>query len=189
MMRRAVFLFLLFPCGVVLRPGIGLAAENILPVPFIVQKPNYCGPAALAMLANYYGHPVSQDDIAGAIYLPDIGGTLTSELGGYARRFHLWVRQYHGSLGDLREKLAAGVPLLVLGRFGEHPHYFVVLGWDSFRQVVTVRYARRKGRRGIYRPRNAMIWACSTSGPATSKPRPGSTSPARRCVLITRTFG
>ena len=137
-MRRAVFLFLLFPCGVVLRPGIGLAAENILPVPFIVQKPNYCGPAALAMLAYYYGHPVSQDDIAGAIYLPDIGGTLTSELGGYARRFHLWVRQYHGSLGDLREKLAAGVPLLVLGRFGEHPHYFVVLGWDSFRQVVTV---------------------------------------------------
>ena len=40
-----------------------------------------CGPAALAMLANYYGHPVSQDEIAGAIYLPDIGGTLTSELG------------------------------------------------------------------------------------------------------------
>ena len=63
---------------------------------------------------------------------------LTSELGDYARRFHLWVRQYHGSLDDLREKLAAGVPLLVLGRFGEKPHYFVVLGWDSFRQIVTV---------------------------------------------------
>ena len=40
------------------------AADDILDVPFIAQKPNYCGPAALAMLANYYGHPVSQDEIA-----------------------------------------------------------------------------------------------------------------------------
>lgn len=110
---------------------------TVLPVPFIAQKPNYCGPAALAMLANYYGCAVSQDEIAGAIYLPDIGGTLTSELSDYARRFHLWVRQYRGSVDDLRQKLDAGIPLLVLGRFGEQPHYFVVLGWDDFRQVVT----------------------------------------------------
>ena len=114
------------------------AADDVLDVPFIAQKTNYCGPAALAMLANYYGHPISQDEIASAIYLPDIGGTLTSELGDYARRFNLWVRQYHGTLDDLRQKLDAGVPLLVLGKFGDQPHYFVVLGWDKFRQVVTV---------------------------------------------------
>ncbi|HTS19660.1 MAG TPA: PA2778 family cysteine peptidase [Verrucomicrobiae bacterium] len=133
--RCAVFLVL---AASVYLPRIARAGEDVLNVPFIAQKTNYCGPAALAMLANYYGHPVSQDDIASAIYLPDIGGTVTSELGEYARRFHLWVRQYHGSVDDLREKLGAGVPLLVLGRFGEHPHYFVVLGWDNFRQVVTV---------------------------------------------------
>ncbi|HXI83537.1 MAG TPA: PA2778 family cysteine peptidase [Verrucomicrobiae bacterium] len=114
------------------------AADDVLDVPFIAQKPSYCGPAALAMLANYYGHPVTQDEIADAIYLPDIGGTLTSELGEYARRFNLWVRQYRGSLDDLREKLDAGVPLLVLGKFGDQPHYFLVLGWDRFRQVVIV---------------------------------------------------
>jgi tetratricopeptide (TPR) repeat protein len=110
----------------------------ILPVPFIAQERNYCGPAALAMLANYYGYTVSQDEIARAIYLPDIGGTLTNELSEYARRFHLWVRQYPGSIDDLRQKLDAGVPLLVLGRFGDQTHYFLVLGWDNFRQVVTV---------------------------------------------------
>src|SRR5580704_3197644 len=114
------------------------AADDILDVPFIAQQPNYCGPAALAMLANYYGHPVTQDEIAGAIYLPDIGGTLTSELGDYARRFNLWVRQYRGSMDDLRQKLSVGVPLLVLGKFGEQPHYFIILGWDNFRQIVTV---------------------------------------------------
>src|SRR5580658_1044215 len=110
-MRRVVLLFL---CAFVCGPLVTFAAEDVLNVPFIAQKPNYCGPAALAMLANYYGHPVTQDEIAGVIYLPDIGGTLSNELGDYARRFHLWVRQYHGSLDDLREKLAAGVPLLVL---------------------------------------------------------------------------
>jgi len=118
--------------------SLAQVAGDVLDVPFIAQKPNYCGPAALAMLANYYGHPVSQDEIASAIYLPDIGGTLTSELSDYARRFDLWVRQYHGTLDDLRQKLDAGVPLLVLGKFGDQPHYFLVLGWDKFRQVVTV---------------------------------------------------
>ena len=112
--------------------------QSPIPVPFIAQKPNYCGPAALAMLANYYGYKVSQDEIASAIYLPNIGGTLTSELSDYARRFNLWVRQYRGSVDDLRQKLDAGVPLIVLGKFGEQPHYFIVLGWDDFRQVVTV---------------------------------------------------
>ena len=114
------------------------AESSTLNVPFIAQKPNYCGPAALAMLANYYGHAVSQDEVASAIYLPDIGGTLTSELGDYARRFNLWVRPYRGSIEDVRQKLNAGVPLLVLGKFGNQPHYFVVLGWDDFRQIVTV---------------------------------------------------
>ena len=135
MTRRLVFVLLF---GLILAPGVARADNDVLNVPFIAQKPNYCGPAALAMLANYYGHPVTQDEIASAIYLPDIGGTLTSELGEYARRFNLWVRQYRGSLDDVRQKLAAGVPLLVLGRFGGQPHYFIVLGWDGFRQVVTV---------------------------------------------------
>ena len=135
MMRRPVFVLLV---AFVLVSCVALAGDNVLNVPFIAQKPNYCGPAALAMLANYYGTSVSQDEIAGAIYLPDIGGTLTSELGDYARRFSLWVRQYRGTIGDVREKLGAGVPLLVLGKFGEQTHYFIVLGWDNFRQVVTV---------------------------------------------------
>ena len=135
-MTRSSVLALLV--ALVLVPCMAGAGNDILNVPFIPQKPNYCGPAALAMLANYYGQPVSQDEIGGAIYLPDIGGTLTSELGDYARRFNLWVRQYHGSVDDVRQKLAAGVPLLVLGKFSEQTHYFIVLGWDSFRQVVTV---------------------------------------------------
>ncbi len=105
-------------------------------VPFIPQKPGHCGPAALAMLANHYGHTVTQDDIANAIYLPDIHGTLTAELADYARRFRLFVRQYRGSEADLHQKLAAGIPLIVLGKLGANWHYFVVLAAD--RDTVTV---------------------------------------------------
>ena len=114
------------------------AAPAALDVPFIAQEPNYCGPAALAMLAHYYGHAVSQNEIAREIYLPEISGTLSTELSAYARKFHLWVRQYRGSVDDLRQKLSAGVPLIVLGKFGRQPHYFVVLDVDPRREVVTV---------------------------------------------------
>jgi tetratricopeptide (TPR) repeat protein len=97
------------------------------------------------MLAHYYGERVTQDEIAGAIYLPEIRGTLTTELADYARRSNLWVRQYTGSETDLRQKLAAGVPLIVLGKFGNQYHYFVVLDVDDFRQTVTVHSDTRAG--------------------------------------------
>jgi hypothetical protein len=107
-------------------------------VPFIAQRPGQCGPAALAMLANHYGQTVTQDEIAGEIYLPDIYGTLTSELTTYAGRFKLWVRSYRGSFADVREKLHHRVPLIVLGKLGSHYHYFVLLRYDEATGTLTV---------------------------------------------------
>ena len=105
-------------------------------VTFIPQKDNYCGPAALAMVANYYGHPVSQDEIASAIYLPAIHGTLTADLAGYAQHFGLWVRQYRGTRADLHQKLSAGIPMIVLGKLGNQFHYFVVLDYRDGELIV-----------------------------------------------------
>jgi tetratricopeptide (TPR) repeat protein len=105
-------------------------------VPFIAQKPNSCGPAALAMVANYYGNPVTQDEIAAAI--TTARGTVTAELAAHAGKLGFWVRAYRGSLADLRQKTAAGVPLIVLGKFGGNDHYFVVLRLDDWRKTVTV---------------------------------------------------
>jgi tetratricopeptide (TPR) repeat protein len=99
-------------------------------VPFVAQKTNYCGPAALAMVANSYGHKVTQDEIASAIYLPEIRGTLTTDLAGYAQRYNLWTRQYRGTRADLHQKLAAGMPMIVLGKLGDRYHYFVVLDYQ-----------------------------------------------------------
>lgn len=111
-------------CATARRPP---AASTAIAVPFIAQKPGHCGPAALAMLARFHGQETSQEEIGDAIYLPEIKGTLTTELTAYARRYGLWTRQYRGSETDLAQKLAAGIPLIVLGKVGESFHYFVVL--------------------------------------------------------------
>ena len=105
-------------------------------VPFIPQKPNTCGPAALAMLANFYGQPVTQDEIADAIYLPEIRGTLSTDLADFARRYGLWVRQYRGTRADLHQKLSAGIPIIVLGKLGNRYHYFVVLDYHGDQLIV-----------------------------------------------------
>jgi tetratricopeptide (TPR) repeat protein len=105
-------------------------------VPFIAQKDNYCGPAALAMVANFYGHEITQDEIAADIYLPEIHGTLTADLAGYAQRFNLWTRQYSGTRADLHEKLSAGIPMVVLGKLGNSYHYFVVLDYRGDEVLV-----------------------------------------------------
>ncbi len=107
-----------------------------LEVPFIAQKSNYCGPAALAMVANFHGHAVTQDEIASAIYLPEIHGTLTADLAGYAQRFGLWTRQCRGTRADLHEKLSAGIPVIVLGKLGHRYHYFVVLDYRGDQLIV-----------------------------------------------------
>lgn len=132
---RGIVLFLLL--------ALPVGAAEPLAVPFVAQKHDECGPAALTMLARFYGQPVAPDAVAQAITLPEIHGTLTTDLAAYARRFNLWVRQYPGSPADLREKLAAGVPLLVLGKFGAQYHYFIVLGIDEFAQTVTVHSGQR----------------------------------------------
>jgi len=99
-------------------------------VPFILQKPNLCGPAALAMVANYHGRAVTQEQLA--------TGSLTIDLLDQARRLGFWARQYRGHRTDLRQKLAAGVPLIVRGEFGANEHFFVALRLDPFRETVTV---------------------------------------------------
>ncbi len=102
-------------------------------VPFVLQKPNHCGPAALAMVAGYYGRAMSQDDLPAG---PQ--GVLTIDLLEHARRLGFWARQYRGNFNDLRDKLTSGVPLIVRGRFGNNDHFFLVQRYDAYRQLVIV---------------------------------------------------
>src|SRR5439155_27316932 len=68
---------------VVRQPGTASLIEG---VPFYKQHGDECGPAALAMLAAYWGRPAQPADIARATYRPRLRGTLNFELADYAER-------------------------------------------------------------------------------------------------------
>lgn len=134
MKHSAALLLLLAGCSTLHAP------PSTPPVPFIAQQPNHCGPAALAMVAGYYGQPMSQNDIP-----TGPRGALTTDLLAHAGTLGLWARQYWGDRADLRQKLAAGIPLIVRGRFGDNDHYFVALALNPFRQIITVHTDARPG--------------------------------------------
>ncbi len=108
-------------------------------VPFIRQRRGECGPAALAMLAGAWGMELDPEEIAGEVYLPSLRGTLNVDLAAYAQRLGFWVRSYRSDPADLKEKLDAGVPVIVLARvpgfLRSVGHYFLVIGYDDDRGI------------------------------------------------------
>ena len=118
-------------------------ATSVLPVPFIAQQPNGCGPAVLAMVAGYHGANITLAQVAASLPVPAPGGALTIDLVQGARQLGFWSRHYRGDLADLRAKLAAGLPLIVRGWFGDNEHFLVVIGHDLDRQLVIVHTDQR----------------------------------------------
>lgn len=107
-------------------------------IPFIVQKADYCGPASLAMIFNFYGLNVSQDEIASEIFSPELKGTFSLEMLSYALKKGFDADVYGGSMADLRAKLEAGFPLIVSHKAekdDKRVHYIVVFGFDDGKEV------------------------------------------------------
>lgn len=107
-------------------------------VPFVKQKPDYCGPASLAMILNFYGLNVSQDEIAHEIYSSELKGTISIEMVIYAFKKGFEAEAYQGGFADLQAKLKAGLPVIVSHRVtkdAKKVHYLVVLGFDDAKEV------------------------------------------------------
>ena len=111
-------------------------------VPFIPQDDYQCGPAALAMVLNYYGAPVGHDEIARELYLPSVRGTLNLDLEFYARRRGFEARAFEGTLDRVRDEIRRGRPLIVFQDLGAPgypvPHFAVLLGFDDRAGVVVL---------------------------------------------------
>lgn len=125
-----------------------LMGNNIENVPFFPQEAYQCGPASLAGLLNYWGIKVSPDDIANEIYSSSAKGTLTFDMKFYAEKFGLRASTYKGSLADIKEKIDAGYPLIVLVDFGfwifKKGHFMVVTGYDTNGVIVNSGKERKK---------------------------------------------
>jgi ABC-type bacteriocin/lantibiotic exporter with double-glycine peptidase domain len=104
-------------------------------VPFVKQDTQYCGPASLASVLNYYGDSVDQKTIGKETYSEKLKGALITDLENFARARGFRTRSGTGQLEDLRSALSGGVPVIVLIDQGfwvvSRPHYLVVFGYDD----------------------------------------------------------
>ncbi len=116
-------------------------------VPFYPQEDYQCGPASLAGVINYQGLPsISPEEIAHDLFSKSARGTLNIDMALYAQKKGLFSRDYSGSLKDLREKIDAGYPLVVMVDYGfsawQANHFMVVVGYGK--DIVIVNSGKKE---------------------------------------------
>lgn len=109
-------------------------------VPYKYQNDFYwCGPASLAMVLDYWGDYVTQENIASLIYRPDENVTYSSDMVEYAENQGFIAFWRIATIEELKENISNGYPIIVLQRFSldsSENHFRVVVGYDE-RNVIT----------------------------------------------------
>ena len=118
--------------GVDLRPDNYYVIEN---VPFVRQKDDFCGPAAMVSVMAHYGDTLSQDQVAEAVYTPALEGALISDMENFAREQGFESKTENGSIERLRTLINQGTPVILLVDKGKWrvnaPHYYVAYGYSG----------------------------------------------------------
>jgi ATP-binding cassette subfamily B protein len=100
----------------------------VIKTPSIIQLPNHCGPACLAILAQYFGIETTQERIAIAAGTAENGTTLAGMLDG-ARYLGLKARyQDNTTFQEIRELLQQGILPIVDWFIEVTGHYSIVVG-------------------------------------------------------------
>ncbi len=108
---------------------------------FIRQKPHYCGPASLAMVLNYWGLNLTQDEVAKEVFNPSTNLTYIGDMVRYPRELGFFSRDFIGSIETIKYYIALDIPVIVLQKYSlKYPvgHYRVVIGYDDERKVMKV---------------------------------------------------
>lgn len=111
-------------------------------IPFYSQKAYQCGPAALAMVLNWSGLPISPEDLTAEVFTLQRKGSLQSAMVSAVRR-NGRIAYVFTELSDLFVEVAAGHPVIILQNLGLswYPvwHYAVVVGYDLSEKYVILR--------------------------------------------------
>jgi ABC-type bacteriocin/lantibiotic exporter with double-glycine peptidase domain len=120
----------------------------IVEVPFLPQGDETCGPSSLAMVLGYFGHDVTTQEIVRETRTEGLKGTLITDLAGAARRRGFAAEVADLDLPRLRERIVAGVPVILLVDLGvwswSRPHYLVAYGWTA--EGVVAHSGREQGK-------------------------------------------
>jgi ABC-type bacteriocin/lantibiotic exporter with double-glycine peptidase domain len=133
------------PSPLIARPETGRILEG---VPFFPQEAYQCGPASLASVLNYWGLPISPEEIAEEIFSKGARGTLNLDMFLYVQRKGLKANQDRGSPESLKRDIDAGRPVIVLVDLGfwvvRQGHYMVVFGYGKQGVIVHSGREQRK---------------------------------------------
>ncbi len=135
--------------------GTGPASEATAPVrsviagvPFLPQEDDTCGPSSLAMVLRFLGQDVNTQDIVRETRTEGLKGTLITDLALAARRRGFAAEVVDLDLPRLRERIIAGVPVILLVDLGiwswSRPHYLVAYGWTP--EGVVAHSGRERGK-------------------------------------------
>jgi len=117
-------------------------------VPFLPQEDDTCGPSSLAMVLRFLGKDVDTSDIVRETRTAGLKGTLITDLAGAARRRGFAAEVVDLDLPRLRERISAGVPVILLVDLGvwswSRPHYLVAYGWTP--EGVVAHSGREQGK-------------------------------------------
>jgi tetratricopeptide (TPR) repeat protein len=131
--------------GPLIEPAAG--AIELEDTPFFAQDRYQCGPAALAMVLQAAGIPVTPDELVKQVYVPERRGSLTIEMQAAPRRYGRLAYALAPRLETVLAELDAGRPVLVLHNYGlamwPRWHYAVVIGYDAAKQRVVLRSGKR----------------------------------------------
>lgn len=109
-------------------------------VPFSPREDYQCGPASLAMVAQFAGVPVTPEALRPQVYLPERQGSLQLEMLAATRRQGLLAWVLAPQLNDVLRQVAAGQPVVVLQNLSlpwvPVWHYAVVVGYDLPTQTI-----------------------------------------------------
>lgn len=153
---------LLLAAGLLIAPG-GCAGRGrdvvTVDVPFVQQPEDRCGTAAVAMILAHYGASPDFEALDRDIHLPALSGSIPELLADAARRRGFSAGLLRDGEAELRQRLAAGQPLiLLLAPSGEEPrgHFVVATGYQTRRGALRVHSGMRPDRwwtAGAWRPR------------------------------------
>ena len=117
-------------------------------VPFLPQEDDTCGPSSLAMVLRFLGQDVDTREIVRETRTEGLKGTLITDLAEAARRRGFAAEIADLDLPRLRERIVAGVPVILLVDLGiwtwSRPHYLVAYGWTP--EGVVAHSGREQGK-------------------------------------------
>ena len=126
-------------------------------------KRNYCGPACLAMVLNYWDETRSfnQQKITDEIYDSESQATYNSEMVMYPRSKGFESYSFQGNLGILKDVVAKGIPVIVLTKTIKQiakGHSRVVIGFDDDKDQIIFHDPFFGGRHAMKSKNFMKVW-------------------------------